>query len=65
MCQILEQSSGERASNNSFRKKKKKYSPLTSPLSVEINPLNTSSADLSIFSQLDLLMRMEVNGRSY
>lgn len=62
MCQILEQSSGERASNNSFRKK---YSPLTSPLSAEINPLNTSSADLSIFSQLDLLMRMEVNGRSY
>lgn len=67
MCQILERSSGERESNNCLEKKK--CSPLTFFFffffSAEINPLNTPSVDVSIFTQLDPLIRMEVNGRSY
>lgn len=66
MCQILERSSGERESNNCLEKKK-----VQPPhfffffFSAEINPLNTPSVDVSIFTQLDPLIRMEVNGRSY
>lgn len=64
MCQILERSSGERESNNCLEKKVQPPHFLFFS-SAEINPLNTPSVDVSIFTQLDPLMRMEVNGRSY
>lgn len=64
MCQILERSSGERESNNCLEKKSAAPS-LSFFFSAKINPLNTPSVDVSIFTQLDPLMRMEVNGRSY
>lgn len=66
MCQILERSSGERESNNCLEKKKVQPPHfLFFFFSAEINPLNTPSVDVSIFTQLDPLIRMEVNGRSY
>lgn len=64
MCQILERRSGERESNNCLEKKvQPPHFPFS--FSAKINPLNTPSVDVSIFTQLDPLMRMEVNGRSY
>lgn len=67
MCQILERSSGERESNNCLEKKKVQppHFLFFFFFSAEINPLNTPSVDVSIFTQLDPLIRMEVNGRSY
>lgn len=65
MCQILERSSGERESNNCLEKKSAAPSLSFFFFSAEINPLNTPSVDVSIFTQLDPLIRMEVNGRSY